>query len=446
MSRRVLIVEDDPDVRRSLERFIGREGCVVSAARDGQDALDLLEEGPLPNLILTDLKMPRAGGREVLKAGIQRRVPVVILTAFADVQLAVELMREGAANFLSKPFTHASLKSVLEDAFGRSSHGDEQAPGEPAVVGEDALFRAVLESVPAIAETDATVLITGESGTGKEVIAQLVHRRSRRAHGPFVAINCGAIPEALFESELFGHARGAFTGATQSRLGRFQLAEGGTLFLDEVGDLPLAVQVKLLRAIQERRIEAVGDSTPRPVDVRLVAATHRDLRGMVDDGQFRQDLFYRLNVIQLALPSLRERTGDIAALIRHFLNAANQRHGRSVTGIAGDALAAMQAYPWPGNLRELSNAVERMVVLRKSGELVLTDVPPEVRTRPQPRPSPSLRPELPEGGLDLKQALADFEDALIEQALARTGGNRNAAAQLLGMNRTTLVEKLKRRR
>ncbi len=438
----MLTVEDDPDLRRSLERLLRREQCEVIEAVDGQAAVEKLAAGLVVELILTDLEMPRAGGREVLAAGLKRGIPVVILTAHSNVEIAVELMRRGAANFLSKPFSHASLSAVLEDAFGRAAARPRSAD-EKAIVGQEAPFLQVLDSTAAVAETDATVLITGESGTGKELIAQLIHRASKRAAGPFVAINCGAIAETLLESELFGHARGAFTGATQSRAGRFQLADGGTLFLDEVGDMPLSFQVKLLRAIQEKQIEVVGEGKPRNIDVRLIAATHRDLPAMVEQGSFRQDLYYRLNVLELRLPALRERPGDIPLLIEHFLQAANARHSRQVSGIAKAALDVCVAYAWPGNIRELGNVVERMVILRRTGELQVADLPPQLTGAPA---ASSKKTGLPAEGIDLKQAVLEYEDSLIEQALSRTGGNRNAAAQLLGLNRTTLVEKLKRRR
>ncbi|MGZ3429937.1 MAG: sigma-54-dependent transcriptional regulator, partial [Polyangia bacterium] len=321
--RRVLVVEDDEDVRRTLERCLLREGCEVTLAVDGKEAAQKLEH-TRPDLVLTDLEMPRAGGREVVALSVQRRVPVVVLTGHATVEAAVELMRAGAANFLTKPFTPETLRNILSDTFGR-------APGAEVVGGVES-FRDVLDIVGAVAETDATILITGESGTGKEVVARAIHRASRRSGEAFVAVNCGAIPEALLESELFGHAKGAFTGATHARAGRFQLAEGGTLFLDEICDMPLPFQVKLLRVMQERQFEVLGDGTTRSSDVRVIAATHRDLPTMVKAGTFREDLYYRLNVVDVKLPALRERVGDIPLLAEHFIAVANTRHGTSVVG------------------------------------------------------------------------------------------------------------------
>jgi two-component system response regulator AtoC len=440
--RRILVVEDDPDVRRTLERCLLREGCEVTVAIDGKEAGDKIDKAR-PELVITDLEMPRAGGREVVALAVQRRVPVVVLTGHGTVQTAVELMRAGAANFLTKPFTPETLRHLLADTFGR-------APIGGGVVGQEGTLRDVLDVVSTVAETDATVLITGESGTGKEVVARAIHRASKRAREAFIAVNCGAIPEALLESELFGHARGAFTGATHARAGRFQLAEGGTLFLDEIGDMPLPFQVKLLRVMQERQYEVLGEGTTRSADVRVIAATHRDLTAMVEAGTFREDLFYRLNLVDVKLPALRERTSDIPLLVEHFIGVANARHSTNVTGAEPELLERLARYRWPGNIRELGNAVERMVIFQKHGVLPAAALPPQI-ARADATPSavtPELAPlsatQLPEKGVDLRAAVAQLEESLIAQALDRTGGNRNAAAQLLGLNRTTLVEKLKR--
>jgi DNA-binding NtrC family response regulator len=432
-----LIVEDDVEMRRTLERYLTREGCIVTAARDGQDAAEKLESAN-PELIITDLEMPRADGREVVALGVARRVPVVVLTGHSSVKVAVELMRRGAANFLTKPFEQATLRALLDDAFGRAP-----PPAPSDMIGQDGSFKDVLDLVTSVAETDTTVLIKGESGTGKEVVARTIHRASRRAAGPFVAVNCGAIPEALLESELFGHAKGAFTGATHARAGRFALADGGTLFLDEIGDMPLSFQVKLLRVMQERQFEMLGDTVTRTVDVRVVAATHRDLAQMVVAGTFREDLFYRLNVVDIHLPALRERVSDIPLLTEHFIAVSNTRHGTAVAGLSPEVLTAFSNYRWPGNVRELGNVIERMVIFKKSGVLEAAQLPAAIA-----RPGSSSSPveELPAQGIDLRARVAQLEDSLIDQALQRTGGNRNAAAQLLGLNRTTLVEKLRRKR
>ena len=440
--RRILVVEDDPDVRRTLERCLVREGCAVTVAVDGKEAAEKIDAAR-PELVLTDLEMPRAGGREVVALAVQRRVPVVVLTGHATVQAAVELMRAGAANFLTKPFTPDTLRSLLSDTFGRAPTAE--------VVGSEGALRDVLDIVGAVAETDATILVTGESGTGKEVVARAIHKASKRAGAPFIAVNCGAIPEALLESELFGHARGAFTGATHARAGRFQLADGGTLFLDEIGDMPLSFQVKLLRVLQERQFEVLGEGTTRSVDVRVIAATHRDLPAMVKAGTFREDLYYRLNVVDVKLPALRERPGDIPLLVEHFIAVANARHGTNVTGAAPDVIEALQRHSWPGNVRELGNVIERMVIFQKRGQLAAAGLPATI-TNPggpsphPPTPVPAPAQQLPAEGVDLRAVVARLEETLIDQALERTGGNRNAAAQLLGLNRTTLVEKLKRKK
>jgi len=289
-------------------------------------------------------------------------------------------------------------------------------------------------------------LITGESGTGKELVARMIHSASPRARRPFVAVNCGALPDALLESELFGHARGSFTGATHARTGRFQAADGGTLFLDEIGDMPAAFQVKLLRVLQDGHFEALGENTARTVDVRIISATHRDLAARIEEGHFRQDLYYRLNVIELQLPALRDRREDIPSLVENLIEAANARHGRSVTGAGDEVLAAFAAAPWPGNIRQLGNVVERMVVLKRTGRLEARDLPPGFGEADGAHAQHEPARDLPAEGIDLRQAVAELEHTLIEQALARTGGNRNAAAQLLGLNRTTLVEKLRRKR
>ncbi len=442
--RVVLVVDDEPDVRRSIERILVRENCQVIEARDGREASKLMADTPKIDLILSDLSMPNADGREVIASAEARGIPVVIVTGQATVNTAVELMRRGAANFLSKPFTREMVRSVLDDTFGREVN--KRRPNErPSLIGTDESLFEVREMIAKVAETDATVIIQGESGTGKEVVARLLHAAGPRANRPFVAINCGAIPEQLIESELFGHARGAFTGATQARAGRFELAEGGTLFLDEVGDMPLSAQVKLLRVLQERQYTPLGDTTARSTDVRIISATHRDLGEAIIAGTFREDLLYRLNVVDLKLPALRERKRDIPLLVRHFLQSANERHNRNIIEVSVDAMDALCAYDWPGNVRQLANVVERLVVLRRAGSIGIEELPQSIREPAVPGAKAADPSELPAEGIDLKQTIAELEDSLIDQALDRTRGNRNAAARLLGLNRTTLVEKLKRK-
>jgi len=451
---RVLVVEDDPDVRHALERFLTREGWTVVSAADGAEAIRLLDVDHDLTLVLSDLDMPNVDGREVLAAAQRYDIPVVIVTGAATVETAVELMKRGAANYLTKPFSPPAIRSVLDECRARhEARREARATSDRALIGESAGLRSVVDVISAVAETDATVLLRGESGTGKEVAARSIHAASRRAHRPFIAVNCGAIPEALLESELFGHSRGAFTGATHSRAGRFELADGGTLFLDEIGDMALSSQVRLLRVLQERQYSPLGESVPRACDVRVICATHRDLREMVSKGTFREDFFYRINVVEVVLPALRDRRDDIPMLVQHFLDAANVRHGRDVGLPTAEAMAALCRHDWPGNIRQLANMIERMVVLRRSGPIGLADLPNELRPAAlaeapiAPAATIAAAPPatLPEEGVDLRRALAELEDTLIAQALNRTGGNRNAAAQLLGLNRTTLVEKLKRR-
>jgi DNA-binding NtrC family response regulator len=311
------------------------------------------------------------------------------------------------------------------------------------VIGDHPAMKLVLDRVEQIADTDASVLIRGETGTGKEVVARLIHGASVRRSGPFVAVNVAAIPEPLAESELFGHVRGAFTGADKPRTGRFVSAHRGTLFLDEVGEMPRAVQVKLLRSLQEREVTPVGGSESIPIDVRVVAATHRNLEAMIADGTFREDLFYRLDVVPIDIPPLRERRLDIPALAEHFRGEVNAREGRGVPGFALDVMQRLCSYDWPGNVRELENLVERMVVVAGSRMVVMEDLPSHLRTTVVDLENATL--DLPESGVDLRVLLAQLEERLIAQALERTGGNKNRAAELLGMNRTTLVEKLRRR-
>jgi transcriptional regulator with PAS, ATPase and Fis domain len=298
--------------------------------------------------------------------------------------------------------------------------------------------------IQSVCDTDCSVLITGDSGTGKELVARAIHAASGRAAGPFVTVNCAALPEHLVESELFGHVRGAFTGAIAPRVGRFVAADGGTLFLDEIGELPMSQQAKLLRAVQEKEVVPVGETRARKIDVRLIAATHRDLESMVDQGTFREDLFYRIQVVPIEVPALRDRRKDIGLLVESFVQRANQRRNRLVSGVTKEAMALLEAYDWPGNVRQLENVVERMVLLRSEGEIGIDDLPARILENSHPI-QPQSGPVLPEDGIDLRDAVEQFENALILQALERCGWNKNRAATMLRMNRTTLVEKLKKK-
>ncbi|HEY7957622.1 MAG: sigma-54-dependent transcriptional regulator [Polyangia bacterium] len=447
---RALVVDDDPAIRRSIKAVARDVGCEVTDAEDGLDAVGKLGAGRF-DVVITDLRMPRADGFAVLAAVSSRQpgTPTIMLTAHGAVAECVTAMKGGAFDFLTKPFHAEELEAAIRRALevtqrsGRAGKDPARERPQVSIIGDSPRLRAVLDSVERVATTDATVLIAGETGTGKEVIARLVHGLSDRAGRPFVAINCGAIPEGLIESELFGHARGSFTGATDKRVGRFVQAEGGTLFLDEVGELPPATQVKLLRVLQEREVTPVGESRSVAIDVRVIAATHRDLEAMVETGAFRQDLYYRLNVVPLEMPALRDRAEDIPALANHFLADAGRRLGRELR-LSPEALEALCRYAWPGNVREVENLIERVAILGKGGEITVADLPEKFR-HPPVATGGAAAPPLPEDGLDLVRALGDIEGKLIDEALRKSGGNRSQAARLLGLNRTTLIEKLKRK-
>jgi DNA-binding NtrC family response regulator len=447
MSLRLLIVESDPFTAIRWRTDLAGCGYEPEVAAGGRDAISRLTREPYDGMIL-DVLLPDVDAREVLAAArrLQRQIVVIATSTQASVECAVEYMQLGAADFLVKPAASADLFSFLRRALGRSCAPSEQAA--VGLVGDSAAMSELREIVQQVSDCASTVLITGESGTGKELVARALHEASSRRDGPFVALNCAAIPESLLESELFGHVRGAFTGATQPRVGRFEMATGGTLFLDEIGDMPLPLQVKLLRVLQERVVEPVGGSRSVKVDVRIIAATHQDLEQRVREGQFREDLYYRLNVIPIAVPPLRERSEDIPALCAHFLARANRERSGAVREITPAAMEALQSYPWPGNVRELENLIERLVVVKRRGDVGLMDLPVRYREAGGgvgPRES-LLSHELPVTGCDLRSTLAALESRLISQALSRAGGNKNRAASLLGLNRTTLVEKLKRLR
>jgi DNA-binding NtrC family response regulator len=448
----VLIADDDPAVRGLLRTLLARRGYGVVEAEDGGAAIEKIAARPV-DVVITDLVMPRADGFEVLRRARERqpKTPVVMLTAEGSIRECVEAMRAGAFNFLTKPFHPTDLEEVVRQAVRARGGGpgavpsrtaDDEQP-QVALIGESPALRAVLEIVERVAGNSSTVLITGESGTGKEVVARLLHGSSARVGHPFVAVNCGAIPEALMESELFGHVKGAFTGATEARPGKFAAADGGTLFLDEIAELAVSLQVKLLRALQEREVTAIGDVRARAVDVRIIAATNRDLEAMVRDGRFRADLYYRLEVLPIKLPALRERPDDIPLLARHFLESMNRRFGREVA-IGEDALTLLKLHRWPGNVREMENLFERLVVLSRTGTITAADLPPRLRGAAAATEVTAAAAQLAQGTIDLPATMAAIEGSLIEQALRQSGGNKTRAAELLGLSRTTLLDKLRR--
>jgi len=451
---RILFVDDERDLVSSLSRYFRLKGFETSGAYGVQEGVALLEEernaGRRFDVVVTDLRMPDGDGLAIVRAvrRVHPGVPVLVLTAFGTVATSVEAMRLGAVTMLEKPIPVADLEREVRSAV---ANGAEVAAGLTAavgagLVGTSSAIRQVFDTLVRVAPSNSSVLITGESGTGKELVAQAIHRLSRRAMGPLVAVNCAAIPEQLLESELFGHVRGAFTGAQQARIGRFKLADSGTIFLDEIGEMPLLLQGKLLRVLQERVIEPLGGNKPEPVDFRVIAATNKDLEALAAEGRFRLDLFYRLNVVPLVLPPLRDRKGDVPVLVRHFL----EKIAAKDLSFAREAMDALERYAWPGNVRELQNLVERLAVLKGSGEIGVADLPAPIRAAAPPGPAAPVATAdaaiaLPPEGIDLYAALAELEDRLINEALERSGGNKNQAAKILKLNRTTLVEKLKKR-
>ncbi|HEX9092375.1 MAG TPA: sigma-54 dependent transcriptional regulator [Coriobacteriia bacterium] len=445
MGKRVLIADDEKNMRWVLKEALGAEGYEVIEAATGKEALAAVKERP-PDLMLLDHKMPAPDGMNVL-----RRVradghvfPIIMLTAHGNVTTAVEAMKSGATEYLTKPFDLEELKLSIDKAIriGELSEEVQRLREEldsdwdiQGIVASDTRMLEVLATVGKVAPTSATVMVYGESGTGKELVARAIHRLSPRAAKPFVEVHAGALPETLLESELFGYEKGAFTGAVAAKPGRFELANGGTIFLDEVGDISLGVQVKILRVLQERRFERLGGTRSIEVDVRVVSATNRDLQQLIADGQFREDLFYRLNVVPITLPPLRHRAGDIPALVAHFLD----KFGAGRRTFTPEATRLLVEYPWPGNIRELENTIERAVILAPADEIGAADLPSEVRAGGVPLAVKS-RFVLPEEGVDLD----DVEDALIRQALDRTGHVIAKAARLVGLTPKQMEARMER--
>jgi DNA-binding NtrC family response regulator len=453
---KILLCDDEESLCRSLGRILRAAGHEVVAVDGIAGQALLLQPGQRFDLVLTDIRMPTVSGFEILATARRHApdTPVIAMSGSAEIPDAVRAMHAGARDFLIKPFETRTLEeavaAVLKPAAPLETETDALGWRDrhaPWLLGRDPALLPALSLLAQVADTGCTVLITGESGTGKELAARSLHAGSARRQGPFVPVNCAAIPANLVESELFGHAKGAFTGASSARAGRFAQADGGTIFLDEIGEMDIAVQAKLLRLIQDGELYPVGEEEPTRIDVRILAATNRNLESEVAAGRFRADLFWRLNVIPVELPALRERPTDILRLAEHFLRKANDRHKRKVAGFDPEVLAAFKAYHWPGNIRELENVVERMSIVRGQGTIGLADLPSAVRTpRHGTSKSKTPMPELPEDGTDLRAMLEAVEDRMIGEALERTGGNKNRAAELLGLNRTTLVEKLRRKR
>ncbi|MHB8420301.1 MAG: sigma-54-dependent transcriptional regulator [Myxococcales bacterium] len=446
----ILVVDDDRSNLESVERIFAKEGYRVRIADDGAEALELIRQDP-PAVVVTDLAMPELDGAALLKAikTVAPQVEVVLMTAFGTVEGAVAAMKEGAYDFITKPLKrHSVLRSVRkalekqalvqENRALRARLAGLSAPG--GLIGQSPVFRATLDLVRQAAASHATVLVTGESGTGKELVARALHELSPLAEGPFVAVNCAAIPETILEAELFGFERGAFTGAVARKEGRFERAHRGTLFLDEVGEMSPAVQVKLLRVVQEGEIERLGGSGPIPVDVRLVAATNRDLKKDVALGRFRSDLYYRLDVVAIALPPLRERPEDIPLLANHFLRQFCQKNGKQLTGFTREAEQALEGHAWPGNVRELENAIERAVVLSRGSVIGADDLRGLSPTTSGPGEGTPARTLI----VPLGTPLEEIERRVIRETLRQTRGDKTLAAQLLGIATRTIYRKIDR--
>ena len=444
----VLLVDDDASLRRVVEYQLSQAGHDVKSAAAGEEAVEALREATF-DLVISDLMMPGMDGIELMERAraLRPEAPFIVITAHGDVATAVRAMQRGALDFLEKPFSRERLLVAVRRALefhelrgeNRRLRALVQEHGEfGSIIGSAPALRSAMDDLRLAADSDATVLILGESGTGKELAARAVHLNSPRKDGPFVVVNCASIPENLIESALFGHTRGAFTGAIEDSQGKFETASGGTLFLDEVGELPTPMQPRLLRALQEGEIDKVGASSPVQVDVRLIASTHRDLPALVREGRFREDLYYRLNVVPLCMPPLRQRLEDLPLLIEHFLVKHAKRHDRAVLRLAPETVDRMALYDWPGNVRELENLLERLVVLARNEVIREADLPESVR-RDLPRYG-GLRLEIPPSGI----VLEDVERGLLEEALRRSGGNQSQAARFLGISRQTLLYRMKK--
>jgi two-component system response regulator HydG len=456
-SATLLVADDDPAVRQSLERALTREGYVVVVAPDGQAALERLREGGV-DLVLSDLRMPGLTGLELLREAkvVAPDVDVIVLTAFGTVEEAVRAMKDGAIDFLTKPFRQAQLMKVVRQALERRDLIAENRAlqrrlddllSQGKMVGSSPAFQRLMTLMTQVAASSATVLIQGESGTGKELVARTLHELSGRRAGPFIAVNCAALPETLLESELFGYERGAFTGAAGRKEGRFELADGGTLFLDEIADLSLVTQPKILRVLQEGDFERLGGTRTLHVDVRIVAATNQDLASLVRERRFREDLYYRLNVITLIAPPLRDRREDIPYLAQHFLRIYAAKNNRALEGLSEDAIRCLEAHAWPGNVRELENVIERAVILARGPVIDVKDLPETIAKNLSilvVRPAPTEEDGETYLRVRVGTPLAEVEQRLLDETLRLTGNNKAEAARLLGIDPKTVFRKLKR--
>jgi two-component system NtrC family response regulator len=449
MNPNLLVVDDEDSLRRVTQVRLLQAGYATDTAKDGEEALALLSRKSYA-LVITDMRMPGMSGLDLLRR-IRAEFPetaVVVVTAFGTIESAVEAIKAGAYDYLTKPIEANALLLVVERALEHLRMRQEihalrssldKKYGFEQIIGKSPALLYVLDVAARAAQSDSTVLVRGETGTGKELLAKAIHFASARREHPFVAINCGAIPRELLESELFGHVKGAFTGAVAHKKGKVEIADQGTLFLDEIGELPLELQVKLLRLVQEREVEKVGGTETQKVDVRIITATHRNLRAMVEDGAFREDLYYRLAVIELELPPLRERPDDIPELVQHFFVRAKQRLGRPDMVLPQSLLPWFVGYRWPGNVRELENIIERMIVLARGNELTVDDLPPQLRRERAPQPD-AFELNLPESGISLEAV----ERELILRALQKFDWNQSQAARYLDISRKTLIYRMEK--
>ncbi len=445
MKNKILIADDEPNMIWALKRALTKEGYEVLSVENGEEAVETFKEQE-PDLVILDLKMPKMDGMEALKAikEINSKVPVMMITAHGTTKVAVEAMKIGALDYISKPFDIEELRVIIRKALEYKTLNDEVRylrgklkEESPQIIYQSKVMDDLMKMVYRVAPTDATVLILAESGTGKELIANGIHESSNRYKGPLVKINCGALPENLLESELFGYEKGAFTGAASRKKGKFELAQGGTIFLDEIGEITEAMQVKLLRVLQEKEFQRVGGEETIKGDFRIIAATHRDLKEMVEQQTFREDLYYRLNVIPIYIPPLRERKEDIPLLVDYFIERYSEQMGKSKMSISKSALEKMMNYEWKGNIRELQNVIERCVILSLGCEITEDILPNDIKNISYTVDSNFI---LPEVGVSLEEV----ERNLIIQALERTGYNQTKAAKLLGITRHTLIYRLQK--
>ena len=451
--KHILIVDDEPAIRSSLKRFLSEQGYAVTVSSSSEEALKVLEEGPV-HVSLVDLVMPKMDGIELIHKmkEIQPEIVPIVITGFGTITSAIQAMKAGAFHYITKPFElddisliiHAALEhyTLREENFSLRSQLSTESKYKN-IIGKSDEIKAVFDLVDKVAGTDSTVLILGESGTGKELVARAVHNNSRRSDKPLVTVNCAAIPEGLLESELFGHVKGAYTGAVSTVPGRFDNADKSTIFLDEIGDMSFKLQVKLLRVLQEQSFKPVGSAKTHQVNVRVVAATNQDLEKAVKEKKFREDLYYRLNVIPVHIPPLRERKEDVIFLAEHFIEKFNNENKCDIQGIDDTALKVLTEYNWPGNVRELENMIERIAVLKRSGKIELADLPAKLEAFKESA-TMTGKELVANDSVSFKKAVSDYESALIKQALERAGWNKNKAANLLQLNRTTLVEKIKK--